>query len=439
MAGDEISDDFRALAVIDGNFLVQAVETVGGVVRAGTHRQHRQPGLQGATAEFHQAWVGLGVAGQQQAGQRDAVHGSEAHGQDNVVAISRGNHQHARFEQLQGVEHRACAEDDFRHATGFIVPGIEHLGSQQFGHIAGAWSIQLGLKGNAAQQLEITTAQQRRMLFEACRKSVHAFVGAHLVEDHAQHFRVFWPAKQLGLQLHPTRQLGQHFVFRGRDQDHFSIQALGQVQVDPCRVAGRAGGHHAFDNQHVLADGRLLIEVDDFFEQLIELAVTQHALDMGQAQRGRRLEAVGAGHQFSGALRPQIPRVRLGNGLEKPDFKPGALKSANQAQANGCQTHTKIGGRDKESLHASFLTWQCKGNTLYTGLVPESIAKISAIRLLSTPATGKGLAYFGLALPGIKHPRPGLPGRLMALVLCVATGEHGNPVLLLILTPANDR
>jgi len=90
-------------------------------------------------------------------------------------------------------------------------------------------------------------------------------------------------------------------------------------------------------------------------------------------------------------------------------------------------------------LHASFLTWQCKGNTLYTGLVPESIAKISAIRLLSTPATGKGLAYFCLALPGVKHPRPGLPGRLMALVLGMATGEHGNPVQLFILTPANDR
>jgi hypothetical protein len=90
-------------------------------------------------------------------------------------------------------------------------------------------------------------------------------------------------------------------------------------------------------------------------------------------------------------------------------------------------------------LHASFLTWHCKGNARLTGLVPESIAKISAIRVLSTPATGKGLAYFFLALQWIKHPGPRLPGRLVTLVLGVAAGKHDNPVLLFILTPANDR
>ena len=367
--------------------------------------------MQGTPAQFHQARVGLGITGQQQARQRYAVHGREADGEDDVVAITGGHHQYAGLEQLQGVEHGARTQDDFRHAPGFIIPGIEHLGPQQLGHVAGAWSVQFGLEGDAAQQLEIATAQQRRMLLEARRERFHAFVGAHLVEDHAQHFRVFWPAKQLGLQFDPARQLGEYFVFRGRDQDHFGIQALGQVQVDPCRVTGGAGGHHAFDNQHVLADGGLLVKVDDLFEQLIELAVTQHAFDMGQAQRGGRLEAVGAGHQFGGALRAEVAGVRLGNGLEKTDFQPGALQGADQAQANGGQPHTKIGGCDKESLHASFLTWQCKGTPLQTGLVPESIAKISAIRLLSTPATGKGLTYFCLALIGVKHPRPGLPGR----------------------------
>jgi len=70
--------------------------------------------------------------------------------------------------------------------------------------------------------------------------------------------------------------------------------------------------------------------------------------------------------------------------------------------------------------------------------VPESIAKISAIRLLSTPTAVKGLAYFFLALQWIKHPGPGLPGGLVTLVLGVAAGEHDNPVLLLIQTPAND-
>jgi hypothetical protein len=71
--------------------------------------------------------------------------------------------------------------------------------------------------------------------------------------------------------------------------------------------------------------------------------------------------------------------------------------------------------------------------------VPESIAKISAICVLSTPATGKGLTYFFLALLRIKDPGPGLPGRLVTMMLGMATGQHCDPVLLFILTPANDR
>ena len=94
------------------------------------------------------------------------------------------------------------------------------------------------------------------------------------------------------------------------------------MQVDPRGVAGAAGRHHAFDDQHVLADGGLLIKGDDFFEQLIQLTVAEHALDMGQAQRLRRFQAVGAGYQFGGAFRARVARMRLGNRFEKPTLSP---------------------------------------------------------------------------------------------------------------------
>ena len=136
------------------------------------------------------------------------------------------------------------------------------------------------------------------------------------------------------MQLNPAGELGQHFVFRGRHQNHFCIQALGQVQIDARRVTGGARGHHAFNNQHVFANGGLLIKADNLFEQLIELAVAEHALNVGQAQGLWRLEAVGTRHQFGRAFRPGVAGVRLGNGLEKADFQACTLQSTNQAEAD---------------------------------------------------------------------------------------------------------
>ncbi|MCY1426014.1 hypothetical protein D9M71_418220 [compost metagenome] len=156
------------------------------------------------------------------------------------------------------------------------------------------------------------------------------------------------------LQLDATGELGEHFVFRCRDQDHLGIQALGQVQVDPRGVAGVAGRDHAFDDQHVLADGGLLVKGDDLFEQFIELAIAEHPLDVGQAQRLGWFEAMGARHQFGGALRAQVAGVRLGDGLEEANLEPGPLQGADQAQADGGQADPKIGRRDKKCLHASF-------------------------------------------------------------------------------------
>ena len=237
------------------------------------------------------------------------------------------------------------------------------------------------------------------MLFEARREGFHAFVGAYLVENYAQHFRVFGAAKQLGLQFHTAGKLGEHFIFRRRDQDHFRVQALGQVQVDPCRVAGAAGRHHPFDDQHVFAYGCLLVKGDDLFEQLIELAVAEHALYVSQAQGLRRFQAVGARHQLGRAFRPGIARVWLGNGFEKADFQAGPFQCAHQPKADGGQTHTKIGGRDKKSLHANSLEVHGLGGAPWVSAYRESGAKVIVIRALAhTSRTQRpGLFFQGVA------------------------------------------
>jgi hypothetical protein len=80
-----------------------------------------------------------------------------------------------------------------------------------------------------------------------------------------------------------------------------------------------------------------------------------------------------------------------------------------------------------------------KGEGLCLAFYRISIAKVIAIRALSTPTAVKGLAYFFLTLRRIHYPSPGLPRRLVAQVLGMAAGKHGNPVPVFILTKAGDR
>jgi hypothetical protein len=54
----------------------------------------------------------------------------------------------------------------------------------------------------------------------------------------------------------------------------------------------------------------------------------------------------------------------LGNRFEKADFEAGPLKGTHQPEADGGQTHTKIGGRDKKSLHADSLEVHGNGERL---------------------------------------------------------------------------
>ena len=75
----------------------------------------------------------------------------------------------------------------------------------------------------------------------------------------------------------------------------------------------------------------MLVEADDFFQQLIQLAVTEHAFDIGQSQWLGRVQAVGAGDQFTGALRAQITRMGLGDGLEEADLEACAFQRTDQA------------------------------------------------------------------------------------------------------------
>jgi hypothetical protein len=62
--------------------------------------------------------------------------------------------------------------------------------------------------------------------------------------------------------------------------------------------------------------------------------------------------------------------------------------------------------------------------------------KIIVIRALRTPAARKAFTYFFLALDGVKHPGPRLPGGLVPQVLGMATRQYCNPVTVFILAKA---
>lgn len=69
----------------------------------------------------------------------------------------------------------------------------------------------------------------------------------------------------------------------------------------------------------------------------------------------------------------------------------------------------------------------------------NQVPRLSLFVRLRTPAAGKGLAYFFLALCGVEHPGAGLPGRLVAQVLGMAARQLGNPVLVVVLVKTDDR
>ena len=124
------------------------------------------------------------------------------------------------------------------------------------------------------------------------------------------------------------------------------------MEIDPRGVAGLARRHHAFDDHHVFICSGLLIEADDFFQQFIQLAVTEHALDMRQGQRFWRVQAVGTGDQLAGTLGAHVALMRLGDGFEKADLEASTLQCADQAQADRGKADTETGGGYKESVHS---------------------------------------------------------------------------------------
>ncbi len=87
----------------------------------------------------------------------------------------------------------------------------------------------------------------------------------------------------------------------------------------------------------------MLVEADDRFELFVELAIAEHALDLGQAQGHRGLDAMGAGHQFGRALGAGVTRVGLGDRLEETDLQPGVFQGANQAEADGIEAAAETG------------------------------------------------------------------------------------------------
>jgi len=248
----------------------------------------------------------------------------------------------------------------------FVVAGVEHAGVQQVGDVAGARGVHLVLPGDAAEQAHITVAQQRGVFLQALAEQprgglgiaghIVALAAAHLVHDQAGQVRVARAAEQLSKNLDAVGQLAHGFVIRRGDEDHFGIHAARQVRVDACGVAGVLGRHHAFDDHHVLVRSGVVVHADDVFEQFVEQAVAEHALDFCQRQRRWGVESVGARDQFAGALGAIVPCMGLGDGLEEADLQTGALQGADQAQAGGRQADTETGRREKEGVHPGSLS-----------------------------------------------------------------------------------
>ncbi|MNZ50139.1 hypothetical protein D3C78_679230 [compost metagenome] len=373
--GDVLGDPLRALAVVHRDFLVHPVEVAGGLERTAANRQHRQSALEGAAAELHDPRVGHQVAAQQQPGQRHAVHGRQAGGEDDVVAVAGDDHQHTGLEQVRGVRRRGRAEDDLLYAPLFVVAGIQHARAEQVGDVAGAWGVQFVLPGDAAEQAELAVAQQWRMFLQApgevfgggfaVQRLAFGVTGADLVDDHPEQLRIARPAEQVGEDLDAVGQFGDRLAIRRGNQDHFRIEAFRHVRVDPRGIADLRGRHHAFDDHHVLVFGGLLEAMDDFLQQLVELAFAEHALDLGQWKRQRRIQTVGAGNQFAGALRAFVALVRLGDRLVEADLQAGALQGADQAQAGGGEADAKSGRCDEEGMHPGSLSRSVRHSSLW--------------------------------------------------------------------------
>ena len=161
------------------------------------------------------------------------------------------------------------------------------MGAQQVGHITGTRRIQLALPGDAAEQAHVVIALHVAEFCQAFAELDHGVGVAHLVEDHPEHLRRLRSAKHLHLDFQAIKQLAEALRLGRGHQNHLGVQALGQVQVDLAGVAGVAVLHHAFDDHHIVAFGGLLVEADDVFQQLVQLAITEAPFDIGLVQRRR--------------------------------------------------------------------------------------------------------------------------------------------------------
>ncbi len=244
---------------------------------------------------------------------------------------------------MHGVGHGAGAEHDLVHAALVGLAGVEHLGAEQFGDVTGAQGVEFLGERDGAEQLEVGAAQQRQVLLEAVDESRQAFFGLDLVEDDTQHLGVLRAAVQLGLNLDALGQTLEAVAALGRDEDDLGVQALGELGVDALGVVGLAGRHHAFDDDHVLADGNFLVAADDVFEQQVDLAIGELALHLFQRQRLGRGQVQGTLDQDAGALTALIDREGLGDRLEETDLQSGVFQGANQAEADGIEAAAETG------------------------------------------------------------------------------------------------
>ncbi len=229
---DEVGNLAGTLDVVRWGLLVQPEEVGCRIVGTCLHGHHRQAAIECRFAQLENARVRGKIAAEQQTCEFYAVERSQARGQNDVVAVARGDHQNAWLQELHRIGDGAGAEHDLVDATLLRFAGMKHLGVEQFGDVARPQSVEFVGERNCAKQLEICSAQQGQLRLEAVDEGGRAVVTLDLVENHAQHFRVLGATEQLGLDLDALGQTLERVTSLRRDQNDIRVQAFRQMRVD---------------------------------------------------------------------------------------------------------------------------------------------------------------------------------------------------------------
>ena len=95
----------------------------------------------------------------------------------------------------------------------------------------------------------------------------------------------------------------------------------------------------------------MLIQADDFFQQLVGLAGAHQLFGAGKVDWRRGVQAEQAGGEVAGALGPGAGVALLRHRFDEADFQATALKRAHQAQRHRSQADVIANRGEVEGVH----------------------------------------------------------------------------------------